>query len=311
MKRMLDARTLALLPILGACSMFLSTVEYLFPKPLPFMRLGLANLVSGAGLGQMKPDTVVLPLLASHPPAGSSAQPAASNLPAAPDEYTGCLRDVLGYRPVSTAALRDAVGAILGGRSRRVDAGRVSCTGLDGSPLTRCSVNTVMAGFGVDVNAKAERRRWLGALRYNVTILTQIPFVCLRPRNPCTLTIDGEARELDLFLAAIMCNKFTGTRHRIAPAARLDDGELDAIFTTQSLRTARKVAQLDKQMQAGGTHVLDPVIASVRAAQSVLLDGPRPQLLMVDGDIVGTTPLRIDVLPAAYALFTPESPPPT
>ena len=58
------------------------------------------------------------------------------------------------------------------------------------------------------MNAKAERRRWLGAMRYNITILTQIPFVCRRPRNPCTLTIDGEARELDLFLAAIMCNKF-------------------------------------------------------------------------------------------------------
>ena len=47
---MLDARTLALLPILGACSMFLSTVEYLFPKPLPFMRLGLANLPVLIGL---------------------------------------------------------------------------------------------------------------------------------------------------------------------------------------------------------------------------------------------------------------------
>jgi heptaprenyl diphosphate synthase len=34
-------RTIALL---GACCLFLSAVEYLIPKPLPFMRLGLANL---------------------------------------------------------------------------------------------------------------------------------------------------------------------------------------------------------------------------------------------------------------------------
>jgi len=30
--------------MLGALSLFLSTVEYLFPRPIPFMRLGLANL---------------------------------------------------------------------------------------------------------------------------------------------------------------------------------------------------------------------------------------------------------------------------
>jgi heptaprenyl diphosphate synthase len=34
-------RTLALL---GACCLFLSAVEYMIPKPLPFMRIGLANL---------------------------------------------------------------------------------------------------------------------------------------------------------------------------------------------------------------------------------------------------------------------------
>ncbi|MDR0302440.1 MAG: Gx transporter family protein [Treponema sp.] len=30
--------------LLGACCLFLSAVEYLIPKPLPFLRLGLANL---------------------------------------------------------------------------------------------------------------------------------------------------------------------------------------------------------------------------------------------------------------------------
>ena len=31
-------------PMLGACCLFLSAVEYLIPKPLPFLRIGLANL---------------------------------------------------------------------------------------------------------------------------------------------------------------------------------------------------------------------------------------------------------------------------
>ena len=35
--------TASRLPVLAALSLFLSTVEYMIPKPLPFMRLGLAN----------------------------------------------------------------------------------------------------------------------------------------------------------------------------------------------------------------------------------------------------------------------------
>ncbi len=37
--------------LLAACALFLSTIEYLIPKPLPFMRLGLANLPLIIALG--------------------------------------------------------------------------------------------------------------------------------------------------------------------------------------------------------------------------------------------------------------------
>ncbi len=40
----LHRKRIDLVAFLGALCLFLSTVEYLFPKPIPFMRLGLANL---------------------------------------------------------------------------------------------------------------------------------------------------------------------------------------------------------------------------------------------------------------------------
>ncbi len=40
----LHRKRIDLVAFLGALCLFLSTVEYLFPKPVPFMRLGLANL---------------------------------------------------------------------------------------------------------------------------------------------------------------------------------------------------------------------------------------------------------------------------
>lgn len=40
----LDSKTIDKIAYLGALSLFLSTIEYLLPRPVPFMRLGLANL---------------------------------------------------------------------------------------------------------------------------------------------------------------------------------------------------------------------------------------------------------------------------
>ena len=41
---MFSEKKLNRIAMLGALSLFLSTVEYLFPRPIPFMRLGLANI---------------------------------------------------------------------------------------------------------------------------------------------------------------------------------------------------------------------------------------------------------------------------
>jgi heptaprenyl diphosphate synthase len=40
-----------LVALLSACALFLSTVEYMIPKPIPFMRLGLANIPLIIALG--------------------------------------------------------------------------------------------------------------------------------------------------------------------------------------------------------------------------------------------------------------------
>ena len=47
----------------GALCLFLSAVEYLIPKPLPFFRLGLANLPILLGLRFLKPVDLILVLL--------------------------------------------------------------------------------------------------------------------------------------------------------------------------------------------------------------------------------------------------------
>ncbi len=46
--------------LLGACALFLSTLEFLIPKPIPFMRLGLANLPILVSLSFLSPGEILL-----------------------------------------------------------------------------------------------------------------------------------------------------------------------------------------------------------------------------------------------------------
>ena len=58
MKPRTDGRDLV--AFLGALSLFLSTIEYLVPKPIPFLRVGIANLPLLIGLGVLSPAQLFL-----------------------------------------------------------------------------------------------------------------------------------------------------------------------------------------------------------------------------------------------------------
>ena len=222
------------------------------------------------------------------------------------------MHDALGIKPRGNAALRAAVEAVVGGLTRRVDAARLSCTALDGkSPKTCYSLNIVTAGLGVDANAAAEKRRWMGPLRYDVSILEQILRVKRKkPPVPVTLSVDGRAIELDMMLVAVMNNKRTGVGLRLAPYAQLDDGKLDVVYNKNRICRKGQAFAIDGALKKFGKHVHNPDIGLATAGEVIELTAPTPQRLMADGDLVGYTPLRMDVLKGAFSLFTVADPPP-
>lgn len=184
----------------------------------------------------------------------------------------GYLREALGTTTVAgcESGVRAAVQAIIDGRSRRVD-----CQQLDmmrqpgGDPMSMVSINTVMAGFGPDATAVAESRRWLGPMRYDVSIKTEILKLPCRKPLPCKLTIDGDVEQLpDLFLFSSFINKHTGTHHRLAPHAQLDDGKIDAVYTNRPLRSIPKAAALDGMIKSGGKHVGDKIVSMKQATKA-------------------------------------------
>jgi diacylglycerol kinase family enzyme len=90
----------------------------------------------------------------------------------------------------------------------------------------------------------------------------------------------------------------------VAPAALLDDGELDVITTADGPKL-RFLAGFPSVFK--GTHVERPDV-EVRRGAVVEVCADRPFDLYADGDKITELPARIGVLPDALELIAPEAP---
>ena len=199
------------------------------------------------------------------------------------------MHDVLGYRPkMNGAAVRAAVQAILDGRTRSIDCSKFECAGREaGAMVHRHSLNIVTCGLGVDANAAAEKRRWMGPMRYDVSILLELLKIGKRKSAPCRLTVDGSTSELSLFVITIMNNKHSGVGLRLSPFAQMDDGKIDLMWTPRAIKSVTKALKLDGMIKKKGKHVNDPLVEYAQASSTVELTcDTEPQLVMVDGDVV-------------------------
>lgn len=224
------------------------------------------------------------------------------------------LHDVMGKKQKGAASVRAAVETILAGLTRQIDLSRAEYVGFDGEPVTRYSMNIITAGLGVDINAIAETRRWMGPARYSFTQTMEILKMAFGRKNtPCTFKVDGASHDFGCFVICIMNNKHTGASIRVCPLAQLDDGKIDVMYTQRKMKVAHAL-KLDGMIKSGGGHINDALVTYEQPTRSIELAhgiGEAPLKLMIDGDILGVTPLKIEIKPKAFTLLTPASPLPS
>ena len=196
-------------------------------------------------------------------------------------------------RDLSIANVEDAVTAITGGSTRRVDVGVLSCAAGQ-----HTFINLLGAGFVSSVAHRAARFKQLGALSYVIAVLQET--VALRS-NRIVLTIDGRRIERDAIFVEVCNSRFTGGAMMMAPAARIDDGAFDVVVMSACSR--RKLLSLFPRIFSG-RHVEDPLIEVFHGA-SVTLETERSWLLTPDGETFGSTPIRVEMRPLAVEMFVP------
>jgi diacylglycerol kinase (ATP) len=194
---------------------------------------------------------------------------------------------------------KQAVLAIVHGKTRPVDIARATFANGDKAEY--------LGGGGVGLDAEAARHAsgkflgWPGRLRYLASAIAAL-------RAYAGLNVEMEFPETDppalrkrVLLAAALNTPSYGGGVRLAPDARLDDGELD--FVILEMLSRLEVAKLIPQLLLTGEFRTRRV-TRVRATRA-RFSTEEGSLFHGDGELLGNTPVKIEVLPQAIRMFVP------
>jgi len=195
----------------------------------------------------------------------------------------------------------EAISRIISGNYQLLDLAKVDMVaGLPGNEngkLTRYSANLVTWGLGVDSTIKAEGMRWMGPMRYDVGILMAI---MANNRRHATLTLDGHPIEDDFTLFLIQNSQTGGSLLPLAPGASLDDGMMDIGILKKMKRG--QILKAFGQLKKEGRHVFHPMVDYHRF-KTLEISTPKPTAINVDGENIGSTPLKMQVMPGALKII--------
>jgi diacylglycerol kinase (ATP) len=192
----------------------------------------------------------------------------------------------------------DAVRVALGGVTRTVDVGRVSL-----GDETRHFANVGSAGMSGSVARRANSMsKSLGGRATFFYALTR-EFLAWQNTDVTVRLDGGEERRGAMHDVIVAIGRWHGGGMKLAPDASQDDGLFDVVFIGD-------VNKLDFLTTAprlySGKYLSHPKVDHVRSA-TVEIDAGEPLPVEVDGEPIGTTPARFEVVPGAVRIRVPAA----
>ena len=186
-----------------------------------------------------------------------------------------------------------AAKAIIYGNTRRVD---TAC--VEVNHVIKYAMNKVGWGLVTDVGNRAEQYRWLGTSRY--TILSVVEVFLHKSRAAALCMPDGKIE--DEFTFIIACNSIhIGKGMKMAPKAKLDDGLIDLVVVKAGVTRTRLLQVLPKLFD--GTHINEPEVSYYQTSEFSLIP-EQDEILNIDGEIMGSTPIKVKMIPNAIEIFS-------
>ena len=190
----------------------------------------------------------------------------------------------------------DAANAIVLGHTRKIDVAEMK---VDNA--TTFAFNIIGWGLATDVGILAEKWRWLGPARYSIVSLLKV----LRGTTARSAKLLLDDKEIvDEFTLVMACNtRYTGNM-KIAPNAKLDDGLLDVVVVRHGASRLKLLSLLNRIYE--GTHIENPLVEYYTASQFSLVPD-QDDILNIDGELSGSTPIEVKMRQGAFEMFDPSA----
>jgi YegS/Rv2252/BmrU family lipid kinase len=199
-------------------------------------------------------------------------------------------------RDFSVFSWRQAVEGILAGKRRRADLVEISYF-RGREEVRQYYLNILGVGLIADIlKLTNEKLKGFGRASYGLAVLLRL---AKGMRNRLRLEVDGEPLEIVDSALVVSNSKFTGGGMNIAPMADCGDGKVDLVIFQEVDR--RDILAIFARVFKG-SHVRHPRVRTLRAG-AIAIDGEPRQLLMADGELLGRTPLRLQVLPGELVVL--------
>ena len=189
------------------------------------------------------------------------------------------------------STVEEAVRNIVENRRIRIDVGEMTCGGK-----RSWFINMLGNGYAADVLREAIRFKKTGPLAYTLGVFSSL--VNLKA-VPTRLNIDGKEYKRDTIFTMICNSKITGGNMLMAPDADITDGLFDVVIINKMTRR-RLISLLPTLFK--GDHINAPETEVLRGKQIIVETDPET-VLNVDGELFGTTPLSVTMLPGQIEFF--------
>jgi YegS/Rv2252/BmrU family lipid kinase len=193
-------------------------------------------------------------------------------------------------RDFTEISVENILKSILAGNSRKVDLIEFSYL-QEQKEIKQHYLNILGVGLISDIlKLTNEKFKFLGSFGYSLAVLVRL-FKGMH--NEIRLIVDDAEYELKNSALVISNSIYTGGSMKIAPNAQVDDGKVDIIIFDQVGRI--DILKIFSKV-FNGEHIKHPKVKTLKGSKIEI--HPEPNLLlMADGELLGYTPLKLEVLP--------------
>jgi diacylglycerol kinase (ATP) len=193
----------------------------------------------------------------------------------------------------------DAVRVALGGETRTIDLGRVELA--SGTSSFFANVGSAGMSGSVARRANSMTKRFGGRATFFYALTRE--FLAWQNTHVVVEVDGGVRREGPMHDVIVANGRYHGGGMKLAPDARQDDGAFDVVLIGDITKpdfvtTAPKLYS--------GRYLVHPKVELLRSP-TVTIEAAEPLPLEVDGEPIGTTPARFEVVPAALRLRVPSA----